>query len=156
MNRAEFESKLSDYVRGELSAAEAQQIETYLTEHPEAADDLEAVRSVLELSADIDTAEPPDALFAAARANALEAIRAEEYEREHETQRSRFWQRLPRPVYLSGLAAMLAGVVFGVLWQGSTIWITTPHWQTSFSWAPTMRFRPLPTRCGLPCRLSKS
>ena len=119
MNRAEFESKLSDYVRGELSAAEAQQIETYLTEHPEAADDLEAVRAVLELSADIGTAEPPDALFAAARANALEAIRAEA-EDERETQRAAFWQRLPRPVYLSGLAAMLAGVVFGVLWQGST------------------------------------
>ena len=77
MNRAEFESKLSDYVRGELSAAEARQIETYLADHPEAADDLEAVRSVLELSADIGTAEPPDALFAAARTNALEAIRAE-------------------------------------------------------------------------------
>ena len=119
MNRAEFESKLSDYVRGELSAAEAQQIETYLTEHPEAADDLEAVRTVLELSADIGTAEPPDALFTAARANALEAIRAEEKD-EHKTQLATFWQRLPRPVYLSGLAAMLAGVVFGVLWQGNT------------------------------------
>ena len=118
MNRAEFEGKLSDYVRGELSAVEARQIETYLAEHPEAADDLEAVRTVLGLSADIGSAEPPDALFAAARTNALEAIRAEEDERE--TQRSGFWQRLPRPVYLSGLAAMLAGVVFGVLWQGST------------------------------------
>ena len=118
MNRAEFESKLSDYVRGELSAVEARQIETYLTEHPEAADDLEAVRTVLGLSADIGSAEPPSALFAAARTNALEAIRAEEDERE--TQRSGFWQRLPRPVYLSGLAAMLAGVVFGVLWQGNT------------------------------------
>ena len=118
MNRAEFESKLSDYVRGELSAAEAQQIETYLTEHPEAADDLEAVRTVLELSADIGTAEPPDMLFAAVRANTLEAIRTEGPQRE--TQRTGFWQRLPRPVYLSGLAAMLAGVVFGVLWQGST------------------------------------
>ena len=106
MNRAEFESKLSDYVRGELSAAEARQIETYLAEHPEAADDLEAVRTVLELSADIGTAEPSDALLAAARTNALEAIRAEEDE--HETQRAGFWQRLPRPVYLSGLAAMLA------------------------------------------------
>ena len=119
MNRAEFESKLSDYVRGELSAAEARQIETYLAEHPEAADDLEAVRSVLELSADIGTAEPPDMLFAAARANALETIRAEEKD-ERKTQHVAFWQRLPRPVYLSGLAAMLAGVVFGVLWQGTT------------------------------------
>ena len=119
MNRTEFESKLSDYVRGELSAAEARQIEIYLAEHPEAADDLEAVRSVLELSADIGTAEPPDMLFAAARANALETIRAEEKD-ERKTQHVAFWQRLPRPVYLSGLAAMLAGVVFGVLWQGTT------------------------------------
>jgi len=119
MNRAEFESKLSDYVRGELSAAEARQIETYLAEHPEAADDLEAVRSVLELSANIGAAEPPDMLFAAARANALETIRAEEKD-ERKTQHVAFWQRLPRPVYLSGLAAMLAGVVFGVLWQGTT------------------------------------
>ena len=115
MDRAEFESKLSDYVRGELSAAEARQIETYLTEHPEAADDLEAVRTVLELSADIGTAEPPDALFAAARTNALEAIQAAD-----KRQRAGFWQRLPRSMYLSGLAAVLAGVVFGVLWQGST------------------------------------
>ena len=115
MNRAEFESKLSDYVRGELSAAEVRQIETYLTEHPEAADDLEAVRTVLELSADIGTAEPPDALFAAARTNALKAIQAAD-----KRQRTGFWQRLQRPMYLSGLAAVLAGVVFGVLWQGST------------------------------------
>ena len=114
MDRAEFESKLSDYVRGELSAAEAQQIETYLTEHPEAADDLEAVRTVLELSADIGTAEPSDALFAAARTNALKAIQAAD-----KRQRTGFWQRLQRPMYLSGLAAVLAGVVFGVLWQGS-------------------------------------
>ena len=119
MDRAEFESKLSDYVRGELSAEEARQIETYLTEHPEAADDLEAVRTVLALSADIGTAEPPDEIFATARANALKAIHAEA-EDECKTQRTRFWQRLPRPVYLSGLAAMLAGVVFGVLWQENT------------------------------------
>ena len=122
MNRAEFESKLSDYVRGELSAAEARQIETYLAEHPEAADDLEAVRTVLELSADIGTAEPSDMLFAAARANALEAIRAEEDD-ERKTQRVGFWQRLPRPVYLSGtgchaswsdVRGALAGEHFGV------------------------------------------
>lgn len=117
MNRAEFEGKLSDYVRGELSAAKARQIETYLAEHPEAADDLEAVRSVLELSADIGTAEPPEALFSAVRAKVLETMRTEE---QHKTQPVGFWQRLPRPVYLSGLAAVLAGVVFGVLWQGST------------------------------------
>ncbi len=116
MDRAEFESKLSDYVRGELSAAEARQIETYLTEHPEAADDLEAVRTVLALSADIGTAEPADALFAAARTNALEAIHSEADKR----QRTEFWQRLQRPIYLSGLAAVLAGVVVGVLWQGNT------------------------------------
>ena len=115
MNRAEFESKLSDYVRSELSAVEARQIETYLAEHPEAADDLEAVRTVLELSADIGTDEPPDALFAAARTNALKAIQAAD-----KRQRTGFWQRLQRPMYLSGLAAVLAGVVVGVLWQGST------------------------------------
>ena len=115
MNRAEFESKLSDYVRGELSAAEARQIEIYLTEHPEAADDLEAVRTVLELSADIGTAEPSDALLATARTNALKAIQAAD-----KRQRTGFWQRLQRPMYLSGLAAVLAGVVFGVLWQGNT------------------------------------
>ena len=86
MNRAEFEGKLSDYVRGELSAVEARQIETYLAEHPEAADDLEAVRTVLELSADIGTAEPPDALFAAARTNALKAIQAAD-----KRQRTGFW-----------------------------------------------------------------
>ena len=121
MNRAEFESKLSDYVRGELSAAEARQIETYLAEHPEAADDLEAVRSVLELSADIGSTEPPDALFAAARSNALEAIRAED---ERKAQQAGFWQRLPQPVYLSGLAAVLAAVVVGVLWQDAS----APAW----------------------------
>ena len=109
MNRAEFESKLSDYVRGELSAAEAQQIEIYLAEHPEAADDLEAVRTVLELSADIGTS-PSHQMHSSqtARANALEAIRAEKKD-ERKTQSAAFWQRLPRPVYLSGLAAMLAG-----------------------------------------------
>ena len=122
MKRDEFESRLSDYVRGELSPAEAAQIETYLNEHPEAADDLEAVRYVVELGADIGAAEPPEALFAAARDNALKAVRAEE---ERKTQRTAFWQRLPRPVYLSGLAAVLAAVVVvGVLWQDAS----TPAW----------------------------
>ena len=121
MNRDEFEGRLSDYVRGELSPAEAGQMETYLTEHPEAADDLEAVRTAIELGADIRAAEPPDALFAAARANALKAIRAEN---ERQTQRTAFWRRLPRPVYLSGLAAVLAAVVVGVLWQDAS----TPAW----------------------------
>lgn len=118
MLREEFERKLSDYVRGELSTAEALQIEAYLADHPEAVDDVEAVRTVLELSADIGATEPPAALFAAARANALQAIHAEE--RAAKTQRTGFWQRLPWPVYLSGLAAGLAGVVLGVLWQGTT------------------------------------
>ena len=121
MKRDEFESRLSDYVRGELSPAEAGQIETYLNEHPEAAHDLEAVRYVVELGADIGAAEPPEALFAAARANALKAVREEE---ERKTQRMAFWQRLPRPVYLSGLAAVLAAVVVGVLWQDAS----TPAW----------------------------
>ena len=78
------------------------EVEAYLAEHPEAADDLEAVRTVLELSTDIGTAEPPPALFAAARANALKAVHAEE--RTHKTQRTSFWQRLPRPVYLVGVS----------------------------------------------------
>ena len=121
MNRDEFESRISDYVRGELSPAEAGEIETYLVGHPEAADDLEAVRSVVELGADIGAAEPPDALFASARANALKAIRAED---ERKTQRTAFWQRLPRPVYLSGLAAVLAAVVVVLLWRDGS----TPAW----------------------------
>ena len=102
MNRAEFESKLSDYVRGELSAAEARQIETYLSEHPEAADDLEAVRSVLELSTDIGTAEPPDMHSSRRPVPTRWRRSAVEEEKEHKTQHVAFWQRLPRPVYLSG------------------------------------------------------
>ena len=121
MNRDEFESRISDYARGELSPAEAREIETYLDGHPEAADDLEAVRTVVELGADIGAAEPPEALFASARANALRAVAAEE---ERKTQRAAFWRGLPRPVYLSGLAAVLAAVVVGVLWQDAS----TPAW----------------------------
>ena len=123
MKRDEFENRLSDFVRGELSPAEAGKIETYLNDHPEAADDLEAVRSVVESSGDIGSAEPPEALFAGARARALRAIRAEA-EEEHTTQRTAFRGRLPRPVYLSGLAAGLAAVVVGLLWQDGS----TPAW----------------------------
>ena len=123
MKRDEFESRLSDYVRDELSPAEAGEIETHLEAHPEASDDLEAVRTVVELGADIGAAEPPEALFAAARAKALEAIRAEA-EEERKSQRTGLWGRLPRPVYLSGLAAVLAAVVVGVLWQDAS----TPAW----------------------------
>ena len=121
MNRDEFEGRLSDYVRGELSPAEAREIETYLDGHPEAADDLEAVRTVVELSARIGAGEPSEALFAGARDNALRAIGAEE---ERKTHRTAFWGRLPPPVYLSGLAAVLAAVVVGVLWQDAS----TPAW----------------------------
>ena len=123
MKRDEFESRLSDYVRGELSPAEAGEIETYLEAHPEAAGDLEAVRTVVEVGADIGAAEPPEALFAAARAKALEAIRAEA-EDERKSQRTALWGRLPRPAYLSGLAAVLAAVVVGVLWQDAS----APAW----------------------------
>ncbi|MCY3762368.1 MAG: hypothetical protein OXH50_14040, partial [Gemmatimonadetes bacterium] len=123
MNRDEFEGRLSDYVRGELSPAEAREIETYLDGHPEAADDLEAVRTVVELSARIGAAEPSEALFAGARARAVRAIRAEA-EEEHTTQRTAFRGRLPRPVYLSGLAAVLAAVAGGRRGQDGA----TPAW----------------------------
>ncbi len=117
MDRAEFEGRLSDYVRGELPAAEARRIETYLTGHPERADDLEAVRTVLELSADIGAADPPDMVLAAAQAKALEAIHVED---ERQAPGSGFRGRLPHLAYLSGLAAVLAGVVVSVLWRDAS------------------------------------
>ena len=74
MDRIEFEKNLSDYVRGELPDAVTRQIDDYLAAHPEAAGDVEAVRAMLELSADIRTSEPSAQLLAAARASTLTRI----------------------------------------------------------------------------------
>ena len=100
MDRTEFERRLSDYVRGELPNAVAREFDDYLAAHPETAGDVEAARTILELSADISASEPPAQLLAAARASTLKAIRSE-----HEQPRqSGFWLALPRPAWMSALA----------------------------------------------------
>ena len=114
MDRIEFERRLSDYVRGELPNAVAREFDAYLAAHPEAAGDVEAARTILELSADIGASEPPPKLLAAARAGTLKAIRAK-----HEQPRqSGFWLVLPRPAWMPALAVALAGLFLGVLWRG--------------------------------------
>ena len=77
MDRIDFERRLGDYVRGEVPDAVAREIDDYLAAHPEAVDDVEAVRTILELSTDIGATEPPAQLLAAARASMLKAIRSE-------------------------------------------------------------------------------
>ena len=120
MDKIEFERRLSDYVRGELPDAVAREIDDYLAAHPEAVAEVEAVRNMLELSADIGAAEPPVQLLAAARASALKAIRSEC----EQPQRARFWLWLPRPAWITAVALALAGLVLGVLWRG----VSTPAW----------------------------
>ena len=120
MDKIEFERRLSDYVRGELPDAVAREIDDYLAAHPEAVAEVEAVRNMLELSADIGAAEPPVQLLAAARASALKAIRSEC----EQPRRARFWLWLPRPAWITAVALALAGLVLGVLWRG----VSTPAW----------------------------
>ena len=120
MDRNDFERRLSDYVRGELPDAVAREIDDYLAAHPEAAGDVEAVRTMLELSADIGATEPPARLLAAARASTLEAIRSK-YE---QPLRSGFWLGLPRPAWMTAFAIALVAAFLGVLWRGAS----TPAW----------------------------
>ena len=120
MDRIDFERRLSDYVRGELPEAVAREVEGYLAAHPQAVGDVEAVRTMLELSGDIGATEPPDRLLAAARASALRAIRSK-YERPRQ---SGFWLALPRPAWMTAFAIALAAVFLGVLWRGAS----TPAW----------------------------
>lgn len=116
MNKTEFERRLSDYVRGELPNAVAREFDDYLAAHPEAAGDVEAARTILEMSADIRASEPPPHLLAAARASILKAIRSEvEIPR-----RSGFWLALPRPAWMSALGIALAALFVGVLWRGTS------------------------------------
>ena len=116
MDRIDFERRLTDYVRGELPNAVAREFDDYLAAHPETAGDVEAARTILELSADISASEPPAQLLAAARASTLKAIRSE-----HEQPRqSGFWLALPRPAWMSALAIALAGLFLGVLWRGTS------------------------------------
>ncbi len=116
MDRIDFERRLSDYVRGELPDTVAREFDDYLVAHPEAAGDVEAARTILELSADISASEPPSPLLAAARSSTLKAIRSE-----HEQPRqSGFWLALPRPAWMSALAVALAGLFLGVLWRGTS------------------------------------
>ncbi len=120
MDRIDFERRLSDYVRGELPDAVAREIDDYLAAHPEAAGDVEALRTMLELSADIGATEPPSRLLAAARTSTLKAIRSK-YERPRQ---SGFWLALPRPAWMTAFAVALAAVFLGVLWRGAS----TPAW----------------------------
>ncbi len=120
MDRIEFERRLSDYVRGELPDAVARQIDDYLADHPEAVGDIEAVRTMLELSADIGATEPPSRLLAAARSSTLKAIRSK-YERPRQ---SGLWLALLRPAWMTAFAIALAAVFLGVLWRGAS----TPAW----------------------------
>ena len=116
MDRIDFERRLTGYVRGELPNAVAREFDDYLAAHPETAGDVEAARTILELSADISASEPPAQLLAAARASTLKAIRSE-----HEQPRqSGFWLALPRPAWMSALAIALAGLFLGVLWRGTS------------------------------------
>lgn len=77
MERIDFERRLGDYVRGEVPDAVAREIDDYMAARPEAVDDVEAVRTMLELSAEIGATEPPARLLAAARASTLKMIRSE-------------------------------------------------------------------------------
>ena len=120
MNRIEFERSLSDYVRGELPKAVAQEFDDYLAAHPEAAAEVEAARTILEQSAGISVSEPPAQLLAAARASTLNAIRSDH----EQPRRSGSWLALPRPAWMTGLVVVLAGLFLGVLWRGSS----TPVW----------------------------
>ena len=120
MDRIDFERRLSDYVRGELPDAVAREIDDYLAAHPEAVSDVEAVRTMLELSADIGATEPPAQLLAAARTSTLKAIRSK-YERPRQ---SGFWLGLPRPAWMTAFGVALAAVFLGVLWRGAS----TPAW----------------------------
>ena len=120
MERIDFERKLSDYVRGELPDAVAREVDDYLAAHPEAVDDVEAVRTMLELSTDIGATEPPDRLLAAARASTLRAIRS----KNDGPRQSGFWLALPRPAWITAFAVVLAAVFLSVLWRGAS----TPAW----------------------------
>ncbi|MDE2926181.1 MAG: hypothetical protein OXT71_07280 [Acidobacteriota bacterium] len=96
--------------------AVAREFDDYLAAHPEAAGDVEAARTILEMSADIRASEPPPHLLAAARASILKAIRSEvEIPR-----RSGFWLALPRPAWMSALGIALAALFVGVLWRGTS------------------------------------
>ena len=120
MNRIEFERSLSDYVRGELPKAVAQEFDDYLAAHPEAAAEVEAARTILEQSAGISASEPPAQLLAAARASTLNAIRSDH----EQPRRSGSWLALPGPAWMTGLVVVLASLFLGVLWRGSS----TPVW----------------------------
>lgn len=114
MNRIDFERRLSDYVRGDLPHAVARKIDDYLAAHPEAAADVDAARTILELSAGVSASEPPAQLLAAARASTLKAIRSEV----DQPRQSGFWLLLPRPAWMPALAVALAGLFLGVFWRG--------------------------------------
>lgn len=116
MNRIEFETRVSEYVRGELPNAIAREFDDYLAAHPEATADVEAARTILGLSADISASEPPAQLLAAARASTLKAIRS----KHEQPGQSGFWLALLRPAWMSALAVALAGLFLGVLWRGTS------------------------------------
>ena len=74
MSQTEFENYLSDYVRGTLSPQERQEVEEYLSRHPEALKAVKEVRDVLTLTAPIREDQPPAELLQEARAGLLEQI----------------------------------------------------------------------------------
>ncbi|MCC7262861.1 MAG: hypothetical protein IT369_10100 [Candidatus Latescibacteria bacterium] len=116
MDKTAFENRLSDYVRGELPAQEKREVEAYLEAHPEVLETVKDVEELLGLTRQLNADRPPPSLMAEARAELFKQLEAQE-------QSAAGWQHrfpLPKCAYLSGLAASLAIIAFGLWWAFST------------------------------------
>ena len=117
IDRTQFENRLSDYVRDELSPDARREVDAYLDAHPEALESLQELREILGLTEQIRADEPPANLLPEARSELLDQLA------EPAPARSRILDlipRLPQTAYISGLAASIAIVAVSLLWPGSS------------------------------------
>jgi anti-sigma factor RsiW len=113
MQRHEFENRLSDYLRGELPADQRGEMEAYIDHHPEHLESLESFQALLPLAAQVGQDQPPAGLLEQARAGVLIRLESVTKDSPRTKQRRSGWLR---PVYLSGVAALLAVIAAGLFW----------------------------------------
>ncbi|MBI2505654.1 MAG: hypothetical protein HYW07_20770 [Candidatus Latescibacteria bacterium] len=110
----EFENRLSDYLRGELPTDQRREVAAYIEQHPESLESIEAIQEILPLASQVRQGQPPEGLLEQARTGVLARL---EQPPKIVPLKGRRWSAWLRPVYLSGVAALLAVVTAGLFWQ---------------------------------------
>jgi hypothetical protein len=114
INRTEFENLMDEYLRGELSESKRRAFENFVGQHPEARQEMEDVRGIIELTVGAANINPPVGLAEQAAAPLQKQLVSSK-------QQKAGWFR--RPVFAWSLAASLLVVIGLTLWPTDSTFV---------------------------------